>query len=117
MATYQEKSNFTLLTGSNDPDGDTISVRRINGTQISSWPATVNLTTGTASVAETGAVTFDDGGSTAGHPTGGQSLSNGSFTFTLWDGSAESSVYTATITLEGLNTAPSGQNQTLIFEV
>lgn len=117
MTTYSEKNSKTLLTGASDADGDTITVRRINGVQIASWPYSVSLTTGSASVTQNGAVTFDDGGTTSGHPTGGQNQPNGSFTFTLWDGLAESESYTATVSLSGTNTAPTGQDQTLVFEV
>jgi len=97
MASYNEKTSKTLLTGATDADNDIMTVRRINGTLITSWPFTVDLT--------------------AFHPTGGQTLPNGSFTFTLWDGIAESEVYTATIELVGVNTAPTGQDLTLTFEV
>ncbi len=117
MTIYVEKNSASLLTGSNDPDGDAITVRRINGTQIASWPLTVDMTVGSVNITQSGEVTFDDEGSTSGHPAGGQSQTNGSFTFTLWDGLAESSVYTAYVQLDGVNTAPTGQNQSLIFEV
>lgn len=117
MTIYAEKNSASLLTGSSDPDGDTLTVRRINGTQIASWPLTVDLTVGSVNITEFGVVTFDDGGSTSGHPAGGQTQTNGSFTFTLWDGIAESSVYTASVQLDGVNTAPTGQNQSFIFEV
>ena len=102
MTIYSEKNSFSLLSGASDPDGDTITVRRIDGAVISSWPHTVALTTGTAQVMENGVVTYDDGGDTSGHPTGGQSAGNGSFTYTLWDGQDESPVYTASLTLSGI---------------
>ncbi len=117
MTIYTEKNSTTLLTGASDTDGDTITVRRLNGTQIASWPRTVDLTTGSAIITENGVVTFDDEGSTSGHPTGGQSQPNGSFTYTLWDGIAESEAYTASINLTGVNTAPTGQDLALVFQV
>lgn len=117
MTTYAEKNSTSLLTGATDADGDTITVRRINGTQIASWPVTVDLTFGEVSVTEAGAITFDDEGSTSGHPGGGQTQANGFFTFTLWDGVLESPEYTATVTLEGANSAPTGQNHSLVFSV
>ena len=117
MTTYSEKNSKTLLTGASDTDGDTITIRRINGTLITSWPYVVDLTLGSASITEAGVVTYDDEGDTSGHPLGGQTITSGTFSFTLWDGSDESSAYTATLRLRGLNTAPTGQNQTLIFSV
>lgn len=117
MTTYTEKDSKTLLTGASDTDGDTITVRRLNGTQIASWPRTIDLSTGSAIITQDGGVTFDDEGSTSGHPIGGQSQANGSFTFTLWDGIAESDTYTASISLSGVNTAPSGQDHALVFQV
>lgn len=117
MATYSEKNSTSLLTGATDPDGDTITVRRINGTQISSWPYTVDLTLGEVSITEAGVVVFDDEGNTSGHPGGGQTQTNGSFTFTLWDGTLESAEYTATVALEGSNSAPTAQNHALVFAV
>lgn len=117
MTTYSEKTGVNLLDGSSDPEGDPITVRRINGSVVSSWPHSVALTLGSASITENGGVTFDDGGSTTGHPAVGSSQANGSFTFNLWDGTDESATYTASISLEGVNDSPSGQNQTLVFEV
>ena len=117
MTTYTEKNSRTLLTGSSDADGDTLTIRRINGTQISSWPLSVSLTLGSVSVSQAGVVTYDDGGNTNGHPLGGQTVTTGTFTFTLWDGAEESSTYTATVRLKGLNTAPTGQDLSLIFSV
>lgn len=101
MTTYSEKNSLSLLTGAYDPDSDPISVHRINGVIISTWPHIVSLTTGSVSVTEDGEVTYDDGGSTAGHPADGASAANGSFTFTLWDGVSESPSYTCTIQLNG----------------
>lgn len=119
MTTYVEKNSLTLLTGSSDPEGDSISVRRINGTVVGSWPHSVSLPEGTLSVTQSGVVTYNDGGDTSGHPSQGATASNGSISFTLWDGSDESATYTASVELEGLvtNSAPIGQNQNLIFEV
>jgi len=117
MTTYLEKNSNTLLTGASDIDGDTITIRRINGTQIASWPQTVDLTTGSVIVTQIGGITYDDEGDTTGHPLSGENQANGSFTFTLWDGIDESDAYTATISLTGANTAPTGQNQTLVFQV
>lgn len=101
MTTYSEKSGTTLLQGANDPDGDPISVRRINGAIVTQWPHTVSTTLGTVTIAENGAVAYDDLGTTTGHPEAGSTQAEGSFTFTIWDGTDESPEYTATITLEG----------------
>jgi len=76
MTTYAEKNSKTLLTGSSDADGDTITIRRINGTQVASWPLAINLTQGSVSITETGAVTYDDEGDTSGHPLGGQTVTS-----------------------------------------
>jgi len=117
MTTYVEKNSLSLLTGASDPDGDVVTVRRINGAEIVSWPYTVDLSVGSVNVTEEGTVTFDDEGSTVGHPGGGDSMANGTFTYRLWDGILESPPYTASIELVGLNSAPTGQNHTLVFEV
>lgn len=117
MTSYVEKNSINLLTGAFDPDGDPITVRRINGTLVQSWPYSVNLAVGTVLVTEAGQVTYDDGGDTSGHPNGGETLANGSFTYRLWDGALESATYTATIALVGANSSPTGQNHALIFEV
>lgn len=102
MTSYTEKNSFTLISGANDPEGDPITVRRINGIVPPSWPHVVSLGVGSVSISQNGIVTYDDGGSVAGHPADGQALNNGSFTFTLWDGSLESVALTATIELEGI---------------
>lgn len=99
MTTYT--TGNTLLTGASDPNSDTITVRRINGSVPGSWPHTVALTIGSAIVTEAGAVTYDDGGNTAPHPGASASKTAGTFTFTLWDGQAESPTYTATVSLTG----------------
>lgn len=117
MTIYVERNSLTLLNGATDPDGDPISVRRLNGTLISSWPHIVDLTIGSVIVAQDGTVTFDDEQSTSQLPGGGQTVANGSFTFRLWDGALESPTYTASVSLSGMNSNPIGQNHTLVFEV
>lgn len=102
MANYVEKNSHNLLTGMLDPDGDTVTVRRINGSVVNSWPHVVPLSHGTASITEAGIVIYDDGGDASGHPSGGSSQPNGSFTFRLWDGIDESPTYSANIQLDGL---------------
>ncbi len=101
MTLYIPTTGATLLTGASDADGDVITVRRINGTVID-WatnPQTVTLTVGTVKVWQDGTVRFDDAGLGAGRPAAGASVAAGSFTFTLWDGTAESPAYTATVGL------------------
>ena len=97
MTVYTEKNSFTLVTGANDPEGDPITVRRINGAVPPSWPHVVTLSSGSVSISENGVVVYDDGGVVSGHPADGQTQTNGTFSFTLWDGSLESATLTATI--------------------
>lgn len=101
MTSYSENSALTLLSGALDAQNDPITLRRINGTVISSWPHTIALPQGSAQITQAGVVTYDDGGSIAGHPAPNVTQSNGSFTFTLWDGLDESPSYTADLTLRG----------------
>ena len=108
MTTYTEKSALSLLTGASDLDGDAISVRRINGAVIASWPHQVTLPEGSVSVTAAGVVTYDDAGSISGHPSSGQVTANGSFTFTLWDGTDESPDYTCSIQLNGATVVTTG---------
>ena len=105
MTVYAEKNSFSLLSGAYDPDGDPIFVYRVNGSVIASWPQTVSLTEGSVSVTQDGVVTYDDGGDTSGHPSSGSSAANGSFTYTIWDGIAESSTYTCSVQLNGSSAA------------
>ena len=102
MTTYSEKTSVGLLTGAVDADGDLMTVSRINDITISTWPHLLAMPVGTASVTQSGVVSYDDGGSTAGHPSAGATQSNGSFTFRLTDGQDESPEYTATLQLAGL---------------
>lgn len=104
MTTFSEKMLVKLLDGATDPDGDPISLRRINGTVPPAWPHPVNLPQGTIWVNDDGMVMYDDEGDTSGHPGGGSSISNGSFTFTIWDGTGESPTYTANVQLNGITT-------------
>lgn len=110
MTVYSESNSLTLLTGATDPEGDPITVARINGTLVSSWPHSVTLTSGSVSVTQGGVVSYDDGGDVLGHPSSGSSAPNGSFTFTLTDGHTESPVYTCDILLNGqaVTSGPSG---------
>ncbi len=103
MAAYIEKNSLTLLTGASDPEGDAITVHRIDGAIPSSWPHVVALDIGSASITQDGVVTYDDGGATELHPLLGATTSAGSFSFTLWDGHNESPSYTSTITLNGID--------------
>jgi len=82
MTIYSEKNATSLLSGAFDPEGNAISVRRINGNIIVNWPVVL--------------------GDITGHPPSSGSRANGSFTYTLWDGQDESPVYNASISLNGL---------------
>lgn len=122
MATYPEEAGQTLLTGATDPDGDPISVYRVNGAVVdwSTSPHRVSLTKGAADIWSDGTVAYDDGGTSTGHPSTGEILANGAFSFTLWDGIAESPVYTCNLELaasSGSNAAPTGENHNLTFDV
>lgn len=113
MTVYNANNNVTLLLGASDPENDPMTIRRINGAVISSWPHTVTLPVGTASVTQSGVVTYDDGGDTSGHPTGGATQDNGSFNFTIWDGQDESPIYLAQVDLSGTS-SPVGAGVTAV---
>lgn len=106
MTVYSERTSATLLTGASDADGDAMTIRQIDGEVVSSWPHVKELTNGSVSIAENGTVTYDDGGSLSSHPTVGNNLEDGTFTFTVWDGQDESAEQTATITIYGTTVAP-----------
>ena len=108
MTIYAERTARTLLTGAADADGDPITLRRINGAIVTSWPHVLTLPTGRVTISETGVVAYDDQGSVAGHPTDGVTASNGSFTYTLWDGKDESPAYVASVDLAGTDTTAPG---------
>lgn len=122
MTTYPESAGLTLLTGAQDLEGDPIRVRRVDGT-IVDWtnsPHIVTLPIGRLRMWDDGTARYDDLGTTTGHPTAGQTNANGSFTFTLWDGTDESAEYTCSVALSAPGTGnqpPSGQNQSLQFDV
>ena len=99
MAIYTEQNLKGLLEGAIDPQDDTITVRRINGAVITVWPHSEALAQGVAIIEQTGAVRFDNQGTTSGFPAPGAVVAAGSFSFTLWDGSDESDTYTATLQL------------------
>ncbi len=107
MTSYAERNSLTLLTGAADPDGDMLTLRRINGEVILSWPHVMEMGKGSVSISEGGTVIYDDGGSITEHPTTGASIANGFFTYTVWDGQDESGLQTANITLYGATVAPS----------
>lgn len=109
MTNYSEKNATGLLSGATDAENDTITIRRINGVVINSWPHTVTLPTGSAQISQTGTVSYNDGNNTSGHPVQGSTLNNGTFTFNLWDGVDESPIYTANLVLSGTtNSGPTG---------
>jgi len=83
MTIYSERTSRSLLTNAIDPEGDPISVRRINGQIITTWPHVISLPVGEARIAETGQVTYDDTGVSTDHPDVGQTSMNGAFTFSL----------------------------------
>ena len=115
MTQYPENSTITLLTGANDPDGDQVRVRRIDGAVITVWPHAITLPKGTITVTEFGAVTYDDGGSVTGHPADGVTATNGTFSYTLWDGVDESPVYQANVELSGISSTVTVADQTAEF--
>lgn len=102
MTIFPEKTGVSLLAGAQDAEGDTLSIYRVNGTVVSSWPHAVGLPQGTVRIYQTGQVEFDDGGDTSGQPGDGATLSNGTFSFTVWDGAAESPAYTGSVSLFGV---------------
>lgn len=100
MTRYSETRRTNLLDGARDVDGDPVSVRRINGTVPQRWPHKVALSIGTAEIHEDGTVFYENEDDMDSHPATG-SLIGGAFNFTIWDGRAESPVYTATVQLNG----------------
>lgn len=106
MTAYSEAAGLTLISRAVDPDGDPITVRRINGAVVPSWPHQVAISTGVLSVAENGIVTYDDQGTSAGHPASGETVAVASFVFTLWDGTAESAEHVCVIELSGVGNSP-----------
>lgn len=105
MTIYSEKNATSLLSGSFDAEGNSISVRRVNGNIVLTWPLVLDLPSGRVSIQEDGLVTYNDLGDISGHPSTSTSQSNGSFSYTLWDGQDESPVYTASISLNGLGSS------------
>ena len=116
MTSYNEKGGLTLLTGATDAEADPITMKRVGTTLpgggtggTTTFPATVTLnnpTSGitTVSVSAVGIVPLDDGGNPASLPAlGATSVVLGTFQYTLQDDSgAESAVYTATVTANGV---------------
>jgi len=115
MTQYPENSTISLLTGATDAEGDPIRVRRVDGTVITAWPHVIALPTGSLVVSEFGVVTYDDGGDTSGHPVDGAMATNGSFSYTLWDGVDESPVYQANVELSGVSGTATVADQTAEF--
>ena len=100
MARYTERTNLNLLDGARDPDGDPVSLGRINGEIPQSWPHIVSLTTGSVEVHQNGSVYYEDQELTNRHPARG-SLIGGGFNFTIWDGRQESPTYKVMVQLNG----------------
>lgn len=123
MTAYNEKTGKTPLTGATDAEGDPILMKRVGTTLpgggsggTTTFPATVTLVSPTSaittvSVAANGTVTIDDGGDPTSLPAlAASNVTLGTFQFTLADApGAESAVYTATVTANGVATlTPSG---------
>ena len=113
MPVYPEISARTLLTNAWDAEGDTITVRRINGTVVTTWPHVLALPIGQVNITENGEVTYETANS-AGHPGAGETAQNGSFSFTLWDGLAESDTYLVNVQLRAEGVAANAE-ATLAF--
>ena len=93
-----------LLTGDTDPDGDTLSVKSINGTEITPGiPQTIGVDNGTVSVAADGSVSFT--------PTPGY---NGpiSFDYVVEDGNGGEDTGTVTGTVNPTNDPPVADDET-----
>ena len=50
--------DLELLVGDTDPDGDTLTIKSINGVTLTGGAQTIAVTNGTVNVAATGEVTF-----------------------------------------------------------
>ena len=97
-----------LLTGDTDPDGDTLSVKSINGTEITPGiPQTIGVDNGTVSVAVDGSVSFT--------PTEGY---NGpiNFDYVVQDGNGGEDTGTVTGTVNPVNDPPVADDESFTME-
>lgn len=97
-----------------DPDGDPVTVKKINGS-IVDWPSQpgglydVTMPHGTLKVSKdwvNETCYYDDEGTVSGHPQPGNKLTEGTFTYTLTDGTTEVGPWTVTLSLSGIATVP-----------
>lgn len=96
MTVYTPKDLASLLASFFDPDGDTVTIKAVNGVDVSwtalgSNPYVVTLPHGTWKIWKNPLIpgnepTYDDGGVPAGHPQSGASANNGGCTITITDG-------------------------------
>lgn len=114
MTTYQANDLSGLISAFFDPDSPTVTFKKINGVDID-WvalagaPHVVSLPKGSIRIFQNGKLNppvYDDGGSVSGHPQTGASLSDGSVTYTLTDGTTEVGPFTMSFTLSGIATLP-----------
>lgn len=100
MADYNPENGFSLLTGATDADGDPMVVYSVNGSVPGAWPVVVNLTQGTATVAQSGDV-FVTLASNDDSPADTVTKAFGSFTYQLTDGEDPSNTATCSIDVTG----------------
>lgn len=120
MSVYYPSTPVSLLDGSSDPEGDALSVYRIDGAIVTAWPHSIPVgTAGAILVNQDGTFSYDDGGDVSGHPAPGVSAAAASFTFTLWDGQLESPAQPCGLTFIGyhVNQAPSATPKAANFNV
>ena len=97
-----------LLTGDTDPDNDTLSIKSINGTDITPGiPQTIGVDNGTVSVAADGSVSFT--------PTAGY---NGpiNFDYVVQDGNGGEDTGTVTGTVNPVNDPPVADDESFTME-
>ena len=100
MTDFTTSNGASLLTGASDADNDSLVAYRINGSVISTWPHVVTLTYDTATVYQNGRVDLTEATDT-NNPNDTESTDFGVFTYTLWDGQAESNTSNYTVRAVG----------------
>lgn len=107
MTLYQAQSIDSLLSAFFDPNGDTVTFKKINGVDID-WattnPHVITTANGKWRIWQDGVNSppeFDDEGSSAGNPAGGVTVTQ-NVTFTLTDGTTEVGPFTLALRLTGI---------------
>lgn len=115
MTLWAVKLSTEMIDAFFDPDvADVVTVKKVNGANIN-WGIQpgglldVAMPNGTLKVSKdwrTEPCSYDDGGTLDGHPQPGNQLIEGSFTYTLSDGTNEVGPFTVQLRLTGLAVTP-----------